>query len=294
MNAPLKVDRLRNTLANAFSYCNMTYCCQVIHVTIWKRGNSSMNNSEIMKLIDDGANFYCYQLGNASHMEFVNNGCYFMIHPKAGQEGGTSLFDVTLEHLNDEVALQKIKEIKALSVHTWWGLCLSDRISDLIWGKDRPVLTPEQHEDDEELYMAIFPEEKPTYGKSKDEITIKPVTTVDEFGIWADICNSVLHGGYPIMHRINHFDICKDGIMPCYIGYYQGTPVAVAAILNNNDISSLEFVATLNDFRKKGLARALCQTAVDEAFANGSRIITTRAFADAKNLYKSLGFKIYF
>jgi predicted GNAT family acetyltransferase len=253
-----------------------------------------MNNSEVMKLIDDGANFYCRQLGNASHMEFVNNGYYSMIYPKEGQKGGTSLFNVTLEHLNDDEALEKINEIKALKVHTWWGLCLSDRIADLIWGKYRPVLTPEQHEEDEEFYMAMFPEEKPTYEKTNEDITIKPVTTVDEFCIWADICNSVLHGNYPIMHRINHFDICKDEIMPCYIGYYQGTPAAVSAILNNKSISSLEFVATLDDFRKKGMARALCQKAVDDAFANGSKIITTRAFADAKNLYKSLGFKIYF
>jgi predicted GNAT family acetyltransferase len=141
--------------------------------------------------------------------------------------------------------------------------------------------------------MAIFPEEKPAYSKVNEDITIKPVTTVDEFGIWADICNSVLHDSYPIIHRANHFDICKNEIMPCYIGYYKGKPAAVSAILNNNGISSLEFVATLDDFRKKGLARALCQKAVDDAFANGSKIITTRAFADAKNLYKSLGFKIY-
>lgn len=253
-----------------------------------------MKNSEVMKLVDEGANFYCRQLGNASHMEFINNGYYSMIYPRKGQEGGTSLFDVTLEYLNDEEALLKINEIKSLNVHTWWGLCLSERIADLIWGKDRPILTPEQLENAEEFYMAILPEEKLIYKEISEDIAIRPVATVDEFGVWADICNSVLHGGYPIMHRVNHFDICKEGIMPCYVGYYQGKPVAVSAILNNNGNSSLEFVATLDGFRKKGLARALCQKAVEDAFANGAKIITTRAFPDAKNLYKSLGFKIYF
>lgn len=253
-----------------------------------------MNSSEIIKIVNDGANFYCYQLGNACHMEHNNNGYYSVICPKVGEEGGTSLFNVMLDELDDDEALKKVNEIKALNVHTWWGLCQSDRIADMIWGKDRPILTPEQHEDDEEIYMAIFQEEKPIYSKNKDEIVVKPVITEDEFSVWADICNSVLHGGYPIMHRKNHFDICKNGIMPCYIGYYQGKPTAVSAILNNNDVASLEFVATIEDFRKKGLARAVCQTAVDEAFRNGAKIITTRAFSDAKNLYKSLGFKIYF
>jgi GNAT superfamily N-acetyltransferase len=253
-----------------------------------------MNSLQIMKYIDDGANFYCRQLGNASHMEFVNNGYYSMIYPKEGQEGGTSLFDVTLDHLDDEQALKKVKEIKDRNVHTWWGLCLSDRIYNMVWGKDRPVLTPEQIENGDEFYMAIFSNQKPVYSKPVDDITIQLVTTLEEFSIWADICNAVLHGGYPIVHRINHYDICKNGIMPCYIGYYQGKPVAVSSILNNNGASSLEFVATLEEFREKGLAKALCQRAVDDAFSSGANIITTRAFADAKNLYKSLGFKIYY
>lgn len=252
-----------------------------------------MNHSEVMKCIDEGANFYCRQLGNASHMEYTNNEYYSMIHPKAGQEGGTSLFNVTLEHLDDHDALQVINEIKALNVHTWWGLCLSDRIADMVWGKDRPILTPEQIEAGDEFYMALFPEEKLAYIKPCDEITIRQVTSADDFMIWADICNSVLHDGSPIIHRINHYSICKNGIMSCYLGCYEDKPVAISAILSNEDVASLEFVATLNDFRKKGLARALCQTAVENAFQNGAEIITTRAFADAKNIYKSLGFKIY-
>ncbi len=81
-----------------------------------------MNNAEVMKLIDDGANFYCRQLGNASHMEFINTGCYSIIRPKAGQKGGTSIFDVTLDHLSDEGAVQKINEIKAMKEHTWWAM----------------------------------------------------------------------------------------------------------------------------------------------------------------------------
>jgi ribosomal protein S18 acetylase RimI-like enzyme len=253
-----------------------------------------MDARQIIKYVDDGANFYCRQLGNACHMEFKNNGYYSAICPKAGEDGGTSLFDVTLEHLSDEEASQKIAEIKALNVHTWWGLCVSDRISDLIWGRDRPVLTPEQHENDEELYMAIFPEDRPANNGFTDVIRVKPVVSLDEFGIWADICNAVLHGGYPIVHRVNHFHLCEEGIMSCYLGFYSDKPVAVSAILDNKGISSLEFVATLADYRKKGLARALTVTAINDAFDRGSKIITTRAFAEAKKLYKSLGFKIYY
>jgi hypothetical protein len=82
-----------------------------------------------------------------------------------------------LEHLSDEEASQKIAEIKALNVHTWWGLCVSDRIADLIWGRDRPVLTPEQHENDEEVYMAIFPKDKPVNNGFTNITTRLHITT---------------------------------------------------------------------------------------------------------------------
>jgi GNAT superfamily N-acetyltransferase len=253
-----------------------------------------MNSKEIFKLIDDGANFYCHQLGNASHMDYVRKDCYSMICSKPGQDGGTSIFDINIEHLSDEEAKAKINEIKAYNAHTWWSLCISDRIADMVWGKDRPFITKEQLEESDELYMAVLPLEYRSDRNLPDEIEIKPVTTLSEFGIWTEICNVVLHYGSPIIHPTNHFEICKNGIMNCYIGYYQGKPASVAAILNNGRISSLEFVATLEEYRRLGLAKALSQKAVEEAFMNGSDIVTTRAFVDAKNIYKSLGFQCYF
>jgi ribosomal protein S18 acetylase RimI-like enzyme len=64
--------------------------------------------------------------------------------------------------------------------------------------------------------------------------------------------------------------------------------------MNNNGVASLEFVATLNEYRRKGLARTVCIAAIRDAFANGTKIITTRAFHPASLLYQSLGFKIYY
>ena len=251
-----------------------------------------MDKAEIIKVIDDGANFYCRILGDASHMEFRDNGYYSIIYPKDGEKGGTSLFDVRIEQLSDKEANLIIDEIKSKKVHTWWGLCVSDRIADLIWGKYRP--TPPASEDElEEAYMALFPNEKPVYRKFNAHIEVRPVSSLEEFNIWADICNSILHGNFSIIHPVNHYHLCEKGIMPCFIGYYNNTPASVSAIINDKHNSSLEFVATLDNYRDKGLATALCQTAVDNAFLNGSKIITARAFNDAIKLYKSLGFKIY-
>lgn len=247
-----------------------------------------MKNSEICKHIDDGANFYLRILGDARHMEYIDNGYYSIIRPKEGQEGVTCLFNVRLEHLPDDKLEQKVNEIKELNMHTWWGLTLSERMLNAIWGEKRPEPPPEPN--DEEGYMAMLLNEKPAYEEINIPITVKRVSNAEDFIVWANISNN---DGYPIIHPENHYHLCEGGIMPCYIGYYNGVAAAVCSIINNGDISSLEFVVTKDEYRRKGLARAVCITAINEAFKNGSKIITLRAFPNAKKLYKALGFKLY-
>lgn len=250
-----------------------------------------MERDEICKHIDEGANFYLRLLGDAEHMEYIDNGYYSIIRPKPGQAGGASLFNIRLEHLSNDELEQKVDEIKELNLHTWWGFGLPERMLTAIWHDKRPEPLPEPN--DEEACMAILPKEKPEYKEIVMPIIVKKVDNVKDFSLWANISNKILHGGYQIIHPENHFHLCKTGIMPCYIGYYNGTAAAVCSIMNNKDISSLEFVATIDEYRRKGLARAICISAIDEAFKNGSKIISVRSFGEAKKLYKSLGFKIY-
>lgn len=250
-----------------------------------------MERVEICKHIDDGANLYLRLLGDAEHMEYSDNGYYSIIKPKNGQEGGTSLFNIRLEHLSDEELKEKINEIKELNLHTWWGFGLSERMLNAIFGEKRPAPIPEPN--DEEACMAMLSKEKLLYEEITMPITVKKVDNAEDFKLWANISNKILHGGYPLMHPENHYHLCQSGVMPCYIAYYNGIAASVCSIINNKNISSLEFVATIDEYRRKGLARAVCITAIDEAFKNGSKIITLRAFASAKKLYKALGFKIY-
>lgn len=250
-----------------------------------------MKRTEISKHIDDGANFYLRVLGDAEHMEYSDNGYYSIIRPKEGQEGGTSLFNLRLEHLSDEELDEKVSEIKNLNLHTWWGYGLSERMLKAVFGDNRPKPATETNE--EEGCMALLPDEAPKYEEIKISLTVKKVDNPEDFKLWADISNKILHGGYKLIHPENHYHLSKKGVMPCYIAYYNGTPAAVCSILNNKDISSLEFVATVEEYRKKGLARTVCAAAIDEAFQTGCKIITLRAFPEAKKLYSAMGFKLY-
>ena len=103
-----------------------------------------------------------------------------------------------------------------------------------------------------------------------------------------------LFDAYSDIHPINHYHLCRDGFINCFACYDGNTVVAVASIMDNQGICSLEFVATAPNYRRKGLAKAVCAIAIKDAFKNGASIITLRAFQPGtRALYTSLGFKIY-
>jgi ribosomal protein S18 acetylase RimI-like enzyme len=82
--------------------------------------------------------------------------------------------------------------------------------------------------------------------------------------------------------------------MQCFVLYKNDIPAAVAAVMDNNGIASLEFVATIREMRRQGLSRVVCERAIEDAFINGARILTVRAVdAVARGLYESLGFSCY-
>jgi len=197
-----------------------------------------------------------------------------------------AVYNIRLENLSDEEAKNIIAEIKSLSWHTWWPI-YSSRIRDLIYGRNH--LPPSG--EDEEFYMALMPENQPD-DASCDITAVQANNTVD-FKLWVELNNQIFGGGYKYFHPINHYHWCEKGRLIPYIAYCNGNPVAVAAIFDNNGIASLECVGTMEEYRRMGFAKATSRTAIRNAFANGAKIITLRAFYPANLLYESLGFKTY-
>jgi hypothetical protein len=251
-----------------------------------------MERAEICRHIDDGANFYLRVLGDAAHMEYITTDYYSIIRPKSGEEWGQSLFDIRVEHLPDDELQRQIDEIKKRNLHTWWGFNVSERMLQAIHGTTEWPQAPAEPTDDE-AYMALLPEEKPSYPRAEYPIAVQRVDDPNDFKTWAAITNSILHGGFPIIHPENHYHLCESGIMTSYLGYLGTDPVATSAVLDNQGICSLEFVATIEAYRRKGVAKAACMRAVEDAFASGAKIITARGFADGVKLLRSLEFKAY-
>ena len=172
--------------------------------------------------------------------------------PKKGEHGIKFVYDIRINHLAIEQQKEIVAEIKALGMPVWLDLLASDKLHNLFFDKDK-VHGQTVFADNDEVYLALLLDEKPNYTTSSDKI-IK-VKTADEFALWAKITNDLLSGGYPDMHPVYHYPLCQGGVMNCYILYKNHTPAAVATIMDNNGVASLEFVATIPEMRRQGLAK---------------------------------------
>jgi ribosomal protein S18 acetylase RimI-like enzyme len=178
-----------------------------------------------------------------------------------------------------------IEEINALNMPAWWDLNSAKKLYE----KEKNIGTI----DDEELYMAILPDEMICKSELPDVI-IQKVDNQNLFRLWANHVNDILSNGYPDMHPEYHYNLCKEKLMDCYLCFVNNVLISSATIINNHGNASLEFVATKSEYRQKGFAKHICIHAISESFSKGIKIITLRAANDkAKILYKKIGFKIY-
>ncbi|WP_342438300.1 GNAT family N-acetyltransferase [Paenibacillus sp. FSL L8-0436] len=141
--------------------------------------------------------------------------------------------------------------------------------------------------------MALLAAEKPDYPAIAKHITINKVNSAEEFKLWALLNNFVIHQGLPIIHPEHHYPVCQESILSCFNVYDQGTLAGVSSLINHNGIFSLEFVAVLGAFRRRGVATAAIIAAVEDAIAQGAELITVRAMGKNKYLLPKLGFRIY-
>lgn len=250
-----------------------------------------MTEREIIEYIDSGANFYISMFGNAEHMEMVNKECYTYIKPNDGEHGITFVYNIHMEHLPTERQKELVAEIKALDMPIWLDLLTSDALFFLFFGKNK-IHGQTEFADDDEVYLALLPDEKTDFHADNDKII--QVQSAEDFALWAQVTNNLLAGGYPDMHPVYHYPLCKKGFMKCYIMYHNNVPVSVASTMNNHGIVSLEFVATIPEMRRQGFAKSVCEKAVNDALADGAKIITVRAAnAAAGRLYQAVGFQAY-
>lgn len=248
-----------------------------------------MTNREIIDCIDRGANYYVSLFGRAEHMEIVQREHYSLVRPKGDVFGIRFVYDVRLEGLPLQRQKELAAEIHALGMPVWLNLGTSPEAFQAFTGREKQDVPQDS---DGESYLAMLPGEMPAYPAFPQVTEAK---TQPEFARWAETVNQVLSGGKEDIHPQYHYPLCRDGLMRCYmVQDREGRALSAAAAAVDGECVSLEFVATLPEFRRQGLARALCCRAVEDAFRQGAEIVTVRAIdGRAAALYEAVGFQQY-
>jgi len=250
-----------------------------------------MTDREVLKCIDEGANFYISLFGKAEHMETVDTPYYSYVRPTGEEYGIRFAYNISIDDLSDEQQKAVIEEIRAQNMPAWVDLLSSDRVFRGFFGREKVHAQTEFGEYDE-VYMAMLPDEKPDFPLTALET--KRVCSRAEFTAWVDINNGIFAQGNSDIHPVYHYHLSEQGLLKCYIRYYEGKPASIAAVMDNSGVASLEFVATVPELRRKGFAKEVCAKAIQEAFQDGAKILTVRAInAVAARLYRDLGFRSY-
>lgn len=77
-----------------------------------------------------------------------------------------------------------------------------------------------------------------------------------------------------------------------YIAILDGIPVSTCTLFNSGAIIGIYWVATLTEFRKKGIASYLLWHILSHARDNGHKYIALQATQLGKGVYESLGFEV--
>ena len=248
-----------------------------------------MDAREILAHIDAGAEHFLRTLADAPHMTCTDHDGYTLIRPKAGEEGVSFVFGLRLDALSPADSTALITRAKSHGLPVWFPLLATDEQFHQFFGKERIHGAPIAPED--EVYMTLLPDEM------IDASPLHPVRRIADAAAFADcagVINAVLSDGRPDLHPIHHLPLMTTGRIHAHVLYHDGQPVSAAVTMSQNGVASLEFVATLPAFRRRGYAGSVCRQAVKDALDRGACLITVRAAnAAAARIYAHLGFRSY-
>jgi ribosomal protein S18 acetylase RimI-like enzyme len=126
-------------------------------------------------------------------------------------------------------------------------------------------------------------------------LTIRRVQTSRELRTFAEI--NAANWSPPDSNVLRFYDLAQSVMlaracpMRLYVGYVGEVGVATAELTDGGNVAGLYNIATLEDFRRRGIGTALTHHLLSEARAHGRRAAVLQAAADGVGIYERLGFR---
>jgi len=239
-------------------------------------------------VIDNWLNFMRRTYAGKGHYQIEDNGIYESMVPIGDAKGVPELYNLRLEDMSDDDLHSAIQEIKSKSSE--YHICptgmLSARVEMAYYGRNLV------HPNEDEIYGIMMPEDMPQYLETPKNLTIKEVNTDDDFTLWCELEPDAFWK-FTCQH---HYHLIKEEKMVCFLVYMNDQLVASSEFLNDNGAAAMQYCYVLPDYRRKGIATALCQHTMKHAFHIGAKFVVSFSFpAGAPGhhpLFMKLGFPI--
>jgi GNAT superfamily N-acetyltransferase len=134
------------------------------------------------------------------------------------------------------------------------------------------------------------------------QLEIRRATTLDDIDCFSEV---QVCGFLPseelrvtwrsLLNEANRSNL-KNPMQDFFVGYLNGSVVGVCLLVRTGDVAGIYAVATLPDFRKRGISSALMREAIKCSSQHGCQTVTLQVVTGsyAQNFYEKLGFSASF
>lgn len=214
------------------------------------------------------------------------------IIPCKGAKGPSIAFRIHLNEENSEKELgtliQGIREGKVPQIWHVTPDATPDNIIDIM--KKNGFKDLSEGASEPEPTMLLHKKDFISYEEKDSPIICRKISTKKDFKLWIDVVNTALHG-WDMIDADHYFTWVESNNISIYLAEINGLAVSTCATIQNNNTASLEFVSTLEKYRRRKAAASLCSCAINDLLNNGAEVVTLGACGRSVYLYERLGFK---
>lgn len=239
------------------------------------------------------SNYYHYYNAFAqSGIVSLHEGSVSWIIPCEGEKGPSIAFRVHLNEENAEFELKMlIAGIQKREVPQIWHItpdATPGNIIDIM--KENGFKDLSENISEPEPTMLLYKNDFIPYIEKNSHIICRRVSTKEDFKLWIDVVNTALHG-WEMIDAEHYFTWVESNNINIYLAEMDGVAVSTCATIQNGNTGSLEFVSTLEKYRRKKAAASLCSYAINALLENGAETVTLGACGESVYLYEGLGFE---
>lgn len=236
--------------------------------------------------------YHYYKIFAQSDIMNLYEGSVSWIIPCEGKKGPSIAFRVHLKEESAETELRTfIQGIREGRVPQIWHITpdtTPDNMIDIMKKNGFQDLSEDASEP--EPTMSLHKNDFIPYTEENSPVICHKVSTKEDFKSWIDVVNTALHGWEMIDAR-HYFTWVESNHINIYLAKINGVAVSTCATIQNGNTASLEFVSTLEQYRRKKAASLLCSCAISDLLKNGAETVTLGACGQSVYLYERFGFQ---